>query len=105
MSENDSERVKSKAMIDSSDSDSDMSDSEFQNVAKKPKLDLSRVRIQNQDMKVTMMMIDDDACFFHRNLAPPRPGNLLPAPVPPGLKSGIRMAVRLPSPSKNFHLH
>ena len=57
MSENDSERVKSKAMIDSSDSDSDMSDSEFQNVAKKPKLDLSRVRIQNQDMKVTMMMI------------------------------------------------
>ena len=57
MSENDSERVKSKAMIDSSDSDSDMSDSEFQNVAKKPKLDLSRVRIQNQDMKVTIMMI------------------------------------------------
>ena len=57
MSEDDSERVKSKAMIDSSDSDSDMSDSEFQNVAKKPKLDLSRVRIQNQDMKVTMMMI------------------------------------------------
>ena len=57
MSENDSERVKSKAMIDSSDSDSDMSDSEFQNVAKKPKLDLSRVRIQNQDMKVAMMMI------------------------------------------------
>ena len=57
MSENDSERVKSKAMIDSSDSDSDMSDSEFQNVAKKPKLDLSRVRIQNLDMKVTMMMI------------------------------------------------
>ena len=57
MSEDDSERVKSKAMIDSSDSDSDMSDSEFQNVAKKPKLDLSRVRIHNQDMKVTMMMI------------------------------------------------
>ena len=39
---NDSERVKSKAIIDSSDSDS-MSDSEFQNVAKKPKLDLARV--------------------------------------------------------------
>ena len=43
---NDSERVKSKAMIDSSASDS-LSDSEFQNVAKKPKLDLPRVRIQS----------------------------------------------------------
>ena len=42
---NESERVKSKAMIDSSDSDSDMSDSEFQNVAKKPKLDLPAVRV------------------------------------------------------------
>ena len=40
---NESDRVKSKAMIDSSDSDSDMSDSEFQNVAKKPKLDLAGV--------------------------------------------------------------
>ena len=40
----DSQRVKSKAMIDSSDSDSDMSDSEFQNVAKKPKLDQNRVK-------------------------------------------------------------
>ena len=39
---NDSERVKSKAIIDSSDSDS-MSDSEFQNVAKKPKLDHHQV--------------------------------------------------------------
>ena len=36
----DTDRVKSKALIHSSDSDSDdMSDSEFQNVAKKPKLD------------------------------------------------------------------
>ena len=43
---NDSERVKSKAIIDSSDSDS-MSDSEFQNVAKKPKLDLARVSNQS----------------------------------------------------------
>ena len=42
---NESDRVKSKAMIDSSDSDSDMSDSEFQNVAKKPKLDLPAVRV------------------------------------------------------------
>ena len=40
---NESDRVKSKAMIDSSDSDSEMSDSEFQNVAKKPKLDLAAV--------------------------------------------------------------
>ena len=40
----DSQRVKSKTMIDSSDYDSDMSDSEFQNVAKKPKLDHHRVR-------------------------------------------------------------
>ena len=42
---NESDRVKSKAMIDSSDSDSDMSDSEFQNVAKKPKLDLAGVSL------------------------------------------------------------
>ena len=43
---NESERVKSKAMIDSSDSDSEVSDSEFQNVAKKPKLDPAAVRVQ-----------------------------------------------------------
>ena len=42
---NESDRVKSKAMIDSSDSDSEMSDSEFQNVAKKPKLDLAGVSL------------------------------------------------------------
>ena len=46
----DTDRVKSKALIHSSDSDSDdMSDSEFQNVAKKPKLDpaatASKVRL------------------------------------------------------------
>ena len=35
----DSDKVKSQAVIDTSDSDSDVSDSEFRNVAKKPRLD------------------------------------------------------------------
>ena len=35
----DSDKVKSQAMIDTSDSDTDVSDSEFRNVAKKPRLE------------------------------------------------------------------
>ena len=35
----DADKVKSQAMIDTSDSDTDVSDSEFRNVAKKPRLE------------------------------------------------------------------
>ena len=88
---NESERVKSKAMIDSSNSDSEMSDSEFQNVAKKPKLDLPAVSVVSVPIE----------WFVHK--VPPRSLDPLPRPpaAPPVLAmSGINPAESLPSPGR-----
>ena len=68
--------MKSKAMIDSSDSDSDMSDSEFQNVAKKPKLDLPAVRVLIIDLivmttllvEVCLLTVTEEIFFLQQQL-------------------------------------
>ena len=73
---NESERVKSKAMIDSSDSDSEVSDSEFQNVAKKPKLDPAAVRVLIIDLfvmttllvEVCLLTVAEEIFFLQQQL-------------------------------------
>ena len=54
----DSEKIKSKPVINSSDSDSEMSDSEFRNVAKRPKLD------QSSSKKASKFVCSDQSLFI-----------------------------------------
>ena len=97
---NESDRVKSKAMIDSSDSDSEMSDSEFQNVAKRPKLDLPGVSLVFQSI----------VFFYHkvprRSPGPRRHRENPPPPAAPRVPvmSGINLAESLQSPSMIYLL-
>ena len=71
----DSDKVKSQAVIDTSDSDSDVSDSEFRNVAKKPRLD---------DQGTVSLLLNIGQLFsifsFCRSLGQDHQGNLLPLP-------------------------
>ena len=75
----DSDKVKSQAMIDTSDSDTDVSDSEFRNVAKKPRLeDQGNVSLPQHCQTPTTFIIYRSLAQALRENLPPLPQAVLP---------------------------